>query len=161
MELSVLSDTLHNGKLSEWFEVSSDSGQGDIQSLPPFNVCFNVAAERTESNKVVSHGAVIQKYISPLVNDITVLDTDYEDDMAVLDNSDLLCMHGARGGVRINGKRTEAIIIGKATSQRPYTKEVTVNITVKDTPVQQVSRLMVVSRRARAAGDFILYSDFT
>ena len=65
--------------------------------------------------------------------------TDYEDDMTVLDNSDLLCMYGVRGGVRINGKKTEAIIIGKATYQRPYTKEVTVNITVKDTPVQQVS----------------------
>ena len=31
------------------------------------------------------------------------------------------------------------MIICKATSHRPYTKEVTVNITVKDTPVQQVS----------------------
>ena len=41
-----------------------------------------MAAERTESNKVVSHGAVLQKSISPLVDDITVLDTDYADDMA-------------------------------------------------------------------------------
>ena len=31
------------------------------------------------------------------------------------------------------------MVIGKATSQRPYTKEATVNITVEDTPVQQVS----------------------
>ena len=137
----------HNGELSEWFEVSSGSGQGDIQGPPLFNVCLNVAAERTESNKVVSHGAVLQRSISPLVDDITVLDTDYADDMAVLDNSeeglqettDLLCMYGAQGGLRINGKKTEAMVIGKATSQRPYTKEATVNITVEDTPVQQVS----------------------
>ena len=97
----------HNGELSEWFEVSSGSGQGDIQGPPLFNVCLNVAAERTESNKVVSHGAVLQRSISPLVDDITVLDTDYADDMAVLDNSeeglqettDLLCMYGAQGGL--------------------------------------------------------------
>ena len=31
------------------------------------------------------------------------------------------------------------MFIGKATSQRPYTKEATVKITVEDTPVQQVS----------------------
>ena len=58
--------------------------------------------------------------------------------MTVLDNSeeglqettDLLCMYGAQGGLRINGKKTDAMVIGKAISQRPYTK---------DTPVQQVS----------------------
>jgi len=74
-----------------------------------------VAAERTESNKVVSHGAVLQRSINPLVNDITMLDTDYADDMAVLDNSEeglqettgLLCMYGAHeGGLRINSKKT-------------------------------------------------------
>ena len=70
------------------FEVSSGSGQGDIQGPPLFDVCLNVAAERTESNKVVSHGVVLQRSISPLVDDITVLDTDYADDMAVLDNSE-------------------------------------------------------------------------
>ena len=94
-----------------------------------------MAAERTESNKVVSHGAVLQRSISPLADDITVLDTDYADDMAVLDNSEeglqettnLLCMYGAQGGLRINGKKTEAMVIGKATSQRPYTKEAIVN----------------------------------
>jgi len=69
--------------LSEWFEVSSGSGQGDIHGPPLFNVCLNVATERTESSKVVSHGAVFQRSISPLVDDITLLDTDYADDMVV------------------------------------------------------------------------------
>ena len=38
----------------------------------------------------MSHGAVLQRSISPLVvvDDITMLDTDYADDMAVLDNSE-------------------------------------------------------------------------
>ena len=107
-----------------------------------------MAAERTKSYKVVSHGAGFQRSISPLVDDITVLDTEYADDMAVLDNSkeglqlqettDLLCMNAAQGGLRINGKKTEAMVIGKATSRRPYTKAATVKITVEDTPMQQV-----------------------
>ena len=67
--------------------------------------------------------------------------------MTWLDNSeeglqettDLLCMYGAQGGLIITGKKTEAMVIGKATSQRPYTKEATVNMTVEDTPVQKVS----------------------
>ena len=78
-----------------------------------------MAAERRESNNVVSHGAVLQRSISPLVDEITMLDTDYADGMAVLDNSDcyseeglqettgLLCMYGAHeGGLRINSKKT-------------------------------------------------------
>ena len=67
--------------------------------------------------------------------------------MTWLDNSeeglqettDLLCMYGAQGGLIITCKKTEAMVIGKATSQRPYTKEATVNMTVEDTPVQKVS----------------------
>ena len=74
-----------------------------------------MAAERRESNNVVSHGAVLQRSISPLVDEITMLDTDSADGMAVLENSEeglqettgLLCMYGAHeGGLRINSKKT-------------------------------------------------------
>ena len=33
----------HNGELSNWFEVNSGTGQGDIQGLPIFSVVINLA----------------------------------------------------------------------------------------------------------------------
>jgi len=56
--------------------------------------------------------------------------------MVVLGNSEeafqetpvLLCMYASQGGLRINDKKTEAMVIGKAASQQPYTKEATVNL---------------------------------
>ena len=47
---------------------------------------------------------------------------------------------------------TEAMVIGKATSQRPYTKEATVNITVEDTPVQQVSDFTYLGKISSSDG---------
>ena len=38
----------HNGELSDWFDVTSGTGQGDIQGPPIFNVCLNLAAQRAE-----------------------------------------------------------------------------------------------------------------
>ena len=76
------------------------------------------------------------------------MDTDYADDMALLDNckdglqesTDLLCKYAAQAGLCVNAKKTEAIgaiAIAKNTSQRPYTEAATVDITVGGTAIHQ------------------------
>ena len=139
----------HNNEQSSWFDVSSDIGQGDIQGPTIFNVCINLAAQRVEMSKIITHGAVLQKSGTSSHEKINLLDVDYADDMALLDNSknglqettDLLCKYAAQAGLRINVKKTEIMACGKDTTQRPYTEESTVDITVESSLLQQVSNL--------------------
>ena len=59
--------------------------------------------------------------------------------MALLDNTkdgfqettDVLCNYAAQAGLRINARKTEVMDIAKNTSQRPFTKEGAVDITVE------------------------------
>ena len=91
-----------------------------------------------ENNKVLTHGAVLQRPTAAH-EEVTIIDTDYADDMALLDNSkdglqettDLLCKHAAQAGLRINAKKTEVMAVAKNTTQRPYTEEGTFDITVE------------------------------
>ena len=144
---NTISAVRHNGELSSWFDVSSGTGQGDIQGPPIFNVCINLAAQRTESSKVLTHGAVLQRPAAASQEEVTVLDTDYADDMALMDSTkdglqettDLLCKYAAQAGLRINVRKTEVMAVAKNTSQRPYTEEGTVDISVEGSLVQQVS----------------------
>ena len=75
-----------NGDLTEWFEVNSGTGQGDSQGPPLFNFCLNFAAHLAETNKIISHGTLLQKN-SRVDEEKVVLDTDYADDMAILENT--------------------------------------------------------------------------
>ena len=144
---STVSAVRHNGELSDWFDVTSGTGQGDIQGPPIFNVCLNLAAQRAEENKVLTHGAVLQRANTSSDEDTVVMDTDYADDMALLDNckdglqesTDQLCKYAAQAGLCVNAKKTEAMAIAKNTSQRPYTEAATVDITVGGTAIHQVS----------------------
>ena len=146
---NTISAVRHNGELSSWFDVSSGTGQGDIQGPPIFNVCINLAAQRTESSKVLTHGAVLQRPAAASQEEVTVLDTDYADDMALMDSTkdglqettDLLCKYAAQAGLRINVRKTEVMAVAKNTSQRPYTEEGTVDISVEGSLVQQVSNV--------------------
>ena len=87
-----------NGEVTGWFDVNSGTGQGDIQGPPVFNFCLNFSAYLMELNKIISQGALLQ-LPAPGVEEKHLLDTDYADDMAMLDNSkeglqettDLLC----------------------------------------------------------------------
>ena len=122
-------------------------GRGDIQGPPILNLCINLAAQRTESSKVLTHGAVLQRLATASQEEVTVLDTDYADDMALMDSTkdglqettDLLCKYAAQAGLRINVRKTEVMAVAKNTSQRPYTEEGTVDISVEGSLVQQVS----------------------
>ena len=144
---NTISTVRHNGELSDWFSVNSGTGQGDIQGPPVFNVCINLAAQLAESSKVLTKGAVLQKATLPTQEDFAVLDTDYADDMAVLDNTkeglqettDLLCKFSAYAGLKVNAKKTQSMAVSKNTTQQPYTEECSLDIIVDTSPVQQVS----------------------
>ena len=48
-----------NGELTDWFNVHSGTGQGDIQAPPIFNFCLDFAASMAEQNKIISHGVML------------------------------------------------------------------------------------------------------
>ena len=70
-------------------------------------MCLNLAAQRVDKlNKVLTHRAVLQRSTTTSHEEVTVLNADYVDDMALLDNSkdglqestDLLCKYAAQAG---------------------------------------------------------------
>ena len=88
--LAFLNETVsavrHNNELSSWFDVSSGTEKGDIQGPPIFNVCINLAAQRVEMSKGMTHGAVLQKPGISSHEEISLLNVDYAYDMALLDS---------------------------------------------------------------------------
>lgn len=149
----------HIGELTDWFAVNSGTGQGDIQGPPIFNFCLNLVAHLTETNKVVSQGAALQLE-SPRHAGVSLMDMDYADDMALVDNTkeglqettDLLCKYAAYAGLQINAKKTKSMATGKNTSQRPYTKECTLDIAVGDIPIEQVSNFVYLGATISSDG---------
>ena len=137
-----------NGDLTDWFNVGSGTGQGDIQGPPVFNVCVNLAAQLAEMYKSVSPGAVLQITPSEIQQPHdSVVDIDYADDQAAMDNTqaglqettDLFASFGSYAGLQINEQKTKVMAISKNASQRPFTRESTINITINGTNVEQVS----------------------
>ena len=68
----------------------------------------------------MTHGALLQRPAAASQEEVTILDTDYTDDMALMDS-------------------TKGMAVAKNTSQWPYTEEGTVDISVEGSLVQQVS----------------------
>ena len=71
---------------TDWFTINSGTGQGDIQGPPVFNFCLNFLAYLMEQRKVITKGVTLQCE-SSRVKEKHILDTDYADDMALLDNT--------------------------------------------------------------------------
>ena len=143
-----------NGEVTGWFDVNSGTGQSiyrdHLSSTSEF-LCnaislYAESAYLMELNKVISKGALLQ-LPAPGVEEKHLLDTDYADDMAMLDNSkeglqettDLLCKYSAYAGLKINAGKTQSMAVSKSASQRPYSKDDTVDINVEGLPIQQVS----------------------
>lgn len=145
--VSTVSAVRVNGELSDWFDVKSGTGQGDIQGPPIFNVCLNWVMELVELYKTSSYGMLLEKAITPDTRDITVVDLDYADDMATLDNTkeglqettDLIVKFSAYSGLKINTKKTESMTISKQASQRPYTEKDLLEIKIGESSVEQCS----------------------
>ena len=84
------------------------------------------------------------------VEEKVVMDTDYADDMAVMDNTegrlqestDLIAHYSSYAGLKINAKKTQCMVVSKCASQRPYTKRNTIELTVEGEPVEQVSNFV-------------------
>jgi hypothetical protein len=135
------------GELTDWFEVKSGTGQGDIQGPPVFNVCINLVMELVEYYKRISKGMLLEKSWSPEVRDVTVVDVDYADDLAALDNTkeglqettDMIVKFSAYSGLKINVDKTESMTVSKQAGQQPFTKEDTLAITIGNKVVQQCS----------------------
>jgi len=153
-----------DGELTDWFNVNSGTGQGDIQGPPIFNFCLNFAAFLAEINKTISHGAVLQKEAKNTTEKV-VMDMDYADDMAVMDNTrdglqestDLLAHYSSYAGLKINAKKTQCMVVSKCASQRPYIERDTIDLAVEGEPVEQVSNFLYLG--AVISGDGTIERD--
>ena len=148
-----------NGELTDWFDVGSGTGQGDIQRPSMFNVVLNLATYLAEIDKEVSKGLVLVK--NPVgETDETVLDTDYADDLALLDDekeglqesTDLLSHYASLAGLKINAKKTECMAVGKWTSQRPFTEANTLDLTVDGAPIKQTASFTYLGHKITGDG---------
>ena len=112
-----------------------------------------------EQKKVVSKGVTLQHASSGLEKKY-LLDTDYADDMALLDNTkeglqettDLLCQYSAYAGLKINAGKTQCMAASKRASQRPYCREDTLDINVEGRQIQQVSNFTYLGAIISADG---------
>ena len=137
-----------NGELTRWFYVDSGTGQGDVQGPPIFNLVINWGLELAEKYKNISRGLTLQRRQSSRQPEKCVVDLDYADDIAAMDDSpeglqettDNIAKYCGIGGLRMNAKKTESMVIGKDTSQHPLPKERTLSITVDGNPVKQVTQ---------------------
>ena len=137
-----------NGELTRWFKVESGTGQGDVQGPPIFNFVINWGLELAEKFKNISRGLTLQWRQSSRQPEKNVLDLDYADDIAAMDNTaeglqettDNIAKYCSIAGLKMNAKKTEAMVIGKDTSQRPLPKNRTLDITVDGNPVKQVTQ---------------------
>ena len=147
-----------NGELTDWFTVNSGTGQGDIQGPAVFNFCLNFSANLMEEQKVIIKGVTLLCE-SSRVEAKHILDTDYADDMALLDNTkeglqettDLLILskYSAYAELKINAGKTKCMAVSKCASQRPYSycRKDTLDISVEDLPIEQVSNILPISEQ--------------
>ena len=131
----------------------------EISKDHPFLMCLNWAAEMAEMQKTISRGLVLQKGTAELEEE-ALMDTNYADDMEVLDGTkdglqetaDLLSHYAAYSGLKINSGKTKTMAISKQASQRPYTEVCTLNTTVDDVGVEQVSHFTYLGAVISADG---------
>ena len=148
-----------NGELTDWFTVNSGTGQGDIQGPPVFNFYLIFSAYLMEEQKVISKGVTLQ-CDSSREEEKHILDTDYADDMALLDNTeeglqeatDLLCKYSAYAGLKINASKKKCMAVSKCASQRPYGRKDTLDISVEGLPIEQVSNFTYLGAIISADG---------
>ena len=126
-----------------------------------------------ESSKVVSKGYPLQRGCTEIqparprrkvkkeaVTEANVMDIDYADDQALLDDSkeglqettDLLGKFCEYSGLFINVDKTKSMAVDKSCSQQPFTKASTLNIKVYGEEVEQVSEFKYLGAIISANG---------
>ncbi|KAL5248714.1 hypothetical protein ACHWQZ_G017784 [Mnemiopsis leidyi] len=146
-----------NGQLTDWFDVNSGTGQGDIQGPPVFNFCLNFATFLGETNKTISQEAVLQKGDME-VEEKVIVDTDYADDMAILNNAkeglqestDLLAHYNSYAELKINAKKTQCMAVSKCASKRPLIRGDCIELSVGDLPETDSEDQVDLSRIQRS-----------
>ena len=131
-----------------------------MQGPPIFNVAITWALEPAERFKTVSKGLILQRRQSSRQPERCVVDLDYADDIAAMDNTadglqettDYIAKYSAYGGLRMNSKKTECMVIGKDTSQQPLPEDRIVNITVEGNPVKQVTEFTYLGAKITSDG---------
>ena len=137
-----------NGELTRWFEVNSGTGQGDVQGPPIFNLVINFGLEMAERYKIISRGLTLQHRLSSRQPEKCVIDLDYADDLAAMDDTpeglqettDNIAKYCGIGGLKMNAKKTETMVVGKDTAQRPLPKDRMLDIVVDGKTVNQVTQ---------------------
>ena len=120
--LNTQSPVRFNGELSEWFDVKSGTGQGDIQGPPIFNVCINWCSELAVANNSLTRGFPVDD-----CDECFIVDIDYADDQALSDSTqeglqettDNFSKYCAYTSLRINAEKTKSMKVMKNKSQRP------------------------------------------
>ena len=136
-----------NGDLTEWFNVTSGTGQGDVQAPTMFGIVINWGLEMAMDAKSVSSGLTLQERLSSRTPQFNLTDLDYADDLAVLDNTEeglqeitnLIVEHCGKAGLIVNAKKTKVMTVAKYHLQRPYPRDYTLNITVSGKRCEQES----------------------
>ena len=135
------------GKLTEWLDVNLGTDQGGIQGPLIFNCVLNWALERAICDKVITKGFTLQKRMSSRNPQKNIPDVDYADDIAALDDSEaglqetttLIARSASDANLKINVSKTKVMCIDKHHVQRPYAFEVTLNVNLYGTLLDQVS----------------------
>ena len=133
--------------LTEWFEVGSGTGLGDIQAPPIFNIVLNWAMELSMEERHISQGFLLQKRRSSRHPAIHITDLDYADDIAVLDSSKdglqeattKISNFGREAGLCIHSKKTNTMVIDKFHNQRPFPHDEMLELTISGDPLEQVN----------------------
>ena len=131
-----------------------------MQGPPIFNLVLNWGLELAEKFKNISRGFTLQYRQSSRQPEKCVIDLDYADDIAGMDDTveglqvttDNIAKYCGLGGLKMNAKKTETMVIGKDTSQHPLPENRTIDITVDGNSAKQVTQFTYLGAKITSDG---------
>lgn len=104
--------------------VNSGTGQGDVQAPPLLNVIFNWCLEQAIDEKIISRGFTLQQRSCSRKPAKYLIDADFGDNLALLDNSEDGLQVPSATNLRINAEKTKALCVNKHHVQKPYPEHI-------------------------------------